>query len=184
MVWRTQRIRPGIQTGKTLVELLVTLTVAAILVAGGTSWLPRFIQESRMVTEVNHFTTALQLARSEAIKQDRRVVLCPSRDAERCGNSFDWPTGWLLFASDDRTRDRFEPLLQAGSLMGTGITLHAGNQRKHIVYQPDGSSGGSNASFVFCDQRNRARPRVICLSNTGRPRLSYRTCSGQPVQCP
>jgi type IV fimbrial biogenesis protein FimT len=170
--------------GMTLPELLVTLAVAAILVTGGTAWLPRFVQEGRMVTEVNHFTTALAVARSEAVKQDRRVVLCPSRDGRRCGNSLDWPAGWLLFASDDRERDADEPLLQAGTLMGTGISMRSGNQRKRIVYYPDGSSGGSNASFTFCDRHSRARPRVICLSNTGRPRLSLTACNGQPVQCP
>jgi type IV fimbrial biogenesis protein FimT len=168
----------------TLPELLVTLAVAAILVVGGTELLPRVIQEGRMVTEVNHFTAALQLARSEAVKQDRRVVLCPSRDQTRCGNSADWPAGWLLFASDDRKRDPDEPLLQAGSLMGTGIGMRSGNHRKRIVYYPDGSSGGSNTSFTFCDRRSRARPRVICLSNTGRPRLSYTACNQQAVQCP
>lgn len=170
--------------GVTLPELLVTLAVAALLVAGGAHWLPRFVQEGRMVTEVNHFATALALARSEAVKRERRVVLCPSRDRTHCGSDADWPEGWLLFASDDTTHDPGEPLLQASVLMGSGITLHAGSHRSRIVYQPDGSSGGSNAAFTFCDRRHRARPRVICLSNTGRPRLSYRTCSGQPVQCP
>jgi type IV fimbrial biogenesis protein FimT len=172
------------EAGLTLAELLITLAVAGILVTAGTNLLPRFVQESRMVTEVNHFTTALALARSTAILQDRRVVLCPSRDQASCGNSRDWPSGWLLFASDDRTRDPGEPLLQAGGLMGTGISLQSGNRRRHIVFQPDGSSGGSNASFTFCDREHLARPRVICLSNTGRARLSDRTCSGQPVQCP
>ncbi|MGB5474672.1 MAG: GspH/FimT family pseudopilin [Gammaproteobacteria bacterium] len=176
--------KPHSQTGMTLAELLITLAVAAILVVGSTTALPRFIQEGRMVTEVNHFTTALALARSTAIMQDHRVVLCPSRDRSSCGSSQDWTSGWLLFASDDRKRDPDEPVLQAGELMGTGITLHAGNQRRHIVYQPDGSSGGTNASFTFCDRRHHARPRVICLSNTGRSRLSRRTCGGQPVRCP
>jgi len=170
--------------GVTLPELLVTLAVAAVLVAGGAHWLPHLVQETRLVTEVNQFATALHHARSEAVKQDRRVVLCPSRDQAHCGNDADWPNGWLLFASDDTTRDPGEPLLAAGTLMDTGITLHAGNHRTRIVFHPDGSSGGSNASFTFCDRQDRARPRVICLANSGRPRLSSRTCSGGPVLCP
>jgi type IV fimbrial biogenesis protein FimT len=172
------------QSGLTLAELLVTLAVAALLVTGGTAALPRFVQEGRMVTGVNHFATALALARSEAVLRDRRVVLCPSRDRASCGTSRDWTSGWLLFASDDTTRDPGEPLLQAGMPMGTGITMHSGSGRRHIMFRPDGSSGGSNAAFTFCDRSHRARPRVICLSNTGRARLSHRTCGGQPVQCP
>lgn len=174
----------GRQAGFTLAELLVTLAVAGILLTGGTAWLPRFVQEGRMVTGVNHFATALALARSEAVTRAWRVVLCPSRDGQHCGGSTDWTTGWLLFASDDTVRDPGEPLLQAGTLTGTGIALHSSNRRRTLVFQSDGSSGGSNASFTFCDRRNHARPRVICLSNTGRARLSRHTCGGLPVQCP
>jgi type IV fimbrial biogenesis protein FimT len=171
-------------SGFTLVELMVTLSVALILSVGTAEYLPNFIQEGRMISEVNEFVTALHLARSEAVKHGRRVVLCPSRDRINCGNSRDWPAGWMLFASDDRERDPSEPLLQAGTLMGTGIDMTSGNYRKRIVYQPDGSSGGSNSSFTFCERRQRARPRVICLSNTGRPRLSYVRCDKKPVNCP
>ncbi len=172
------------QPGVTLVELLVTLSVLLILSVTAVEYLPRFVQESRMVTEVNRFITALQLARSEAVKQGRRVVLCPSRDRVHCGESRDWPHGWMLFASDDRERDPEEPLLQASQLMGTGIDMTSGNYRKRIVFQPDGSSGGSNSSFTFCERRQRARPRVICLSGSGRPRLSHTRCDRTPVICP
>lgn len=175
---------PGRSTGFTLAELLVALAVAGILLTCGTTWLPHVVQESRMVTAVNQFATALVLARSEAVTRARRVVLCPSHDAQQCGMSGDWPDGWLLFASDDTVRDPDEPLLQAGSPMGSGIAMHSSNRRRTLVFQSDGSSGGSNAGFTFCDRRNHARPRVICLSNTGRARLSRHTCSGRPVQCP
>jgi type IV fimbrial biogenesis protein FimT len=180
----TTRHAPYPQGGLTLVELMVTLSVALIVSFGTLEYLPRFVQEGRMVSEVNQFVAALQLARSEAVKRGRRVVLCPSRDRVNCGNSQDWPLGWMLFASDDRERDPNEPVLQAASLMGTGIDMNSGNYRKRIVYQPDGSSGGSNSSFTFCERRQRARPRVICLSGSGRPRLSLTRCDKTPIQCP
>ena len=86
------------QRGVTLPELLVSLSVIATLTTGGISQLRNLIQENRMVTEVNLFVTALQLARSEAVKHGRRVVLCPSLDKVNCGNSSAWTTsstkGW------------------------------------------------------------------------------------------
>ncbi|MGB5260687.1 MAG: GspH/FimT family pseudopilin [Gammaproteobacteria bacterium] len=172
------------QRGLTLPELLVTLTVVLIIAIGMADFLPRFLQESRMITALNGFVAVLHLARSEAIKQGQQVVLCPSRDRLTCGNSLDWSAGWLLFASDNRERELHEPLLQAGPPLGQGIYLHSGNHRKRVVYQPDGSSGGSNSSFTFCGRDKRAPPRVICLSNTGRPRLSRTRCDGKPVECP
>lgn len=179
-----RRTARGQQPGVTLPELLVSLAVIAALTTGAVSQLGSLIRENRMVTEVNLFVAALQLARSEAVKHGRRLVLCPSLDKQNCGNSSAWSFGWLLFASDNREREADEPLLHTGAPLGTGVILHASNYRKRIMYQPDGSSGGSNSSFTFCDIRKVARPRVICLSNSGRPRLSYRRCDGSPIRCP
>jgi type IV fimbrial biogenesis protein FimT len=172
------------QTGVTLPELLASLAVIATLATGIYSQLHAFIQENRMVTEVNLFIAALQLARSEAVKHGRRMLLCPSMDQTNCGNSNAWSHGWLLFASDNRERETDEALLHSGNPLGAGVMLQTSNYRKRIMYQPDGSSGGSNSSFTFCDVRKAAKPRVICLSNTGRPRLTYRRCDGSPIRCP
>ena len=172
------------QQGKTLPELLVSLSIVSTLTVGAVTHGNALIQQNRMTTEVNQFVTALQLARSEAVKHGRRVVLCPSRDTFNCGTSTDWPRGWILFASDDREHDPDEPLLRLGMPLAAGIDMQSGNRRKRIVYQPDGSSGGTNSSFTFCDRRRQARPRVICLSNTGRPRLAHTRCDGRPISCP
>jgi len=169
--------------GTTLPELLISLAVVSTLTVGAGNMMARFIQENRMAAEVNNFVSILHLARSEAVKHGGRVVVCPSGDGNNCGNSQDWNTGWLLFRSNDRERDTDEPLLQTGNPLQSGITMHSGNHRKRIVYQQDGSSGGTNSSFTFCDSRKLARPRVICLSNIGRPRLSLTRCNGKPVDC-
>ena len=175
---------PHKSAGLTLPELLITLAVASVLGIAAADSLPYLIQSNRMVAEVNGFVTALQLARSEAVKHGRRVVLCPSADGEYCADSSQWKQGWILFASDNREREADEPLLQSGNPLGAGILMRSGNYRKRIVYQPEGSSGGSNSSFTFCDMHRRAPPRVICLSNTGRPRLTRTRCDGRPIACP
>jgi type IV fimbrial biogenesis protein FimT len=171
------------QQGLTLPELLIGLGVASLLAMAAAGFLPHGIQSARMTADVNRFVTALHLARSEAIKRQRHLVLCPAAAGDACARRAGWEGGWLLFASDDnREREAAEPLLDRGSSLGTGISMHSG-RRKRIVYQPDGSSGGSNSSFTFCDRRGLARPRVICLSGTGRPRLSTTRCDGRPVAC-
>lgn len=172
------------QRGTTLPELLLGTTLVVLLATGAISGYSRLIRENRMTAEVNRFVSALQLARSEAVKHGRRALLCPSRDAQHCSDSRAWSHGWILFASDNREREAHEPLLQAGSPLGAGITMHSSNHRRRILYQPDGTSGGSNSSFTFCDTRNAARPRVICLANSGRPRVSRTRCDGRPVRCP
>lgn len=171
------------QDGLTLPELVLSLSVISVLSAGGISSMQHFIQENRMAAEVNLFVTALHLARSEAVKHGSRAVLCPSSDGHHCGFSREWVNGWILFASDDREHDADEQLLQTGSPLSSGVRMSSSNYRKRIVYRPDGSSPGTNSSFTFCDGRKRAKPRVICLSNTGRPRLTWTRCDGKPIQC-
>jgi len=171
------------QNGLTLAELIVTLSVMSLLTVCANGPLQHFIQENRMAAEVNQFVTALHLARSEAVKHGSRAVLCPSSDGQNCGNSQEWVNGWILFESDDREHDADEQLLQTGTPFSSGIHMSSGNHRKRIVYQPDGTSPGTNSSFTFCDNRKRAKPRIICLSNTGRPRLTWTQCDGKPIQC-
>ena len=172
------------ESGLTLPELLATLSVAMVMVVGTAEFLPPTVDNTRLVTAVNGFVGALHLARSEAIRRGRTVVLCPRRDDMSCGNSSDWRNGWMLFASDNREREAHEPVLRAGMPLVHGVAMHSGNRRKRIVYQPDGSSGGSNSSFTFCGRHPRTAPRVICLSNSGRARLSRTRCDGKPVVCP
>jgi type IV fimbrial biogenesis protein FimT len=171
------------QNGLTLPELVVTLSVIAILIVCAAGPLQHFIQENRMAAEVNQFVTALHLARSEAIKHGSRIVLCPSSDGRACGYSEEWVDGWILFESQDREHDDEERLLQTGAPLSPGIRMSSSNHRKRIVYQPDGTSPGTNSSFTFCDNRKQAKPRIICLSNTGRPRLTWTQCDGKPIQC-
>ena len=169
--------------GLTLPELLVTLSVASILTFTSLNLLPVLIHSNRMTGEVNRFVTALQLARSEAVKQGRRMVLCPQTGRRACGQAADWKNGWLLFPSEDRDWQAGEPLILATPPLAEFINMRSGNQRKRIVYQPDGSSGGTNSSFTFCDRQELAKPRVICLSNSGRPRTTFTRCDGKPINC-
>ena len=171
-------------SGVSLWELLCALGLGAVVVSLAVPALRTFLLDARRTADINAFVTAVQLARSEAVKHGRRVVLCPSADGEYCADSSQWKPGWILFASDNREREADEALLQSGNPLGAGILMRSGNYRKRIVYQPDGSSGGSNSSFTFCDTRRRAPPRVICLSNTGRPRLTRTRCDGRPIACP
>jgi len=169
--------------GLTLPELLISLSLMSIMAFTALNFLPPLIHSSRMSGEVNRFVVALQLARSEAVKRGRRLVLCPRKQQRVCGRDADWENGWLLFTSDNREREVDEPLILEAPPLAGFIKMRSGNHRKRIVYQPDGSSGGTNSSFTFCDRQELAKPRVICLSNSGRPRTTYTRCDGKPINC-
>ena len=172
--------------GLTLIELLVALAVLAALLAVAVPGLGAFIADGRVAGAVNGLVGSLALARTEAVRRGRKVVLCPSGDGLACDppGAYRWDTGWLVFADldGDRERDPAEPVLRRGGPI-QGVRLESSPGRTRIVFRPLGTSGGSNASFTFCPEE-AAPPRVVCLSNTGRARLSATRCDGTPVACP
>lgn len=81
--------------GLTLVELIVTITVLAILVTVGIPQFQGLVQGNRATSAANELLGSLQFARSEAVKRSRPVTICPSSDQATCSGS-DWSVGWII----------------------------------------------------------------------------------------
>lgn len=82
--------------GFTLIELMLTISVAAVLLTVGVPSFQEFIASNRLTSEVNGLSAFIQLARSEAIKSGRRVTLCASSDGTSCATTGYWEQGYLF----------------------------------------------------------------------------------------
>ena len=82
--------------GFTLIELIVTVAIAAIVLAIAVPSFQETITSNRLTTFSNTFVASLNLARSEAIKQNRRVTLCSSTDGLSCATG-GYQQGWIIF---------------------------------------------------------------------------------------
>jgi len=89
--------------GFTLLELLVTLAVAAILLSYGVPSFIDTVRNGRATANANDLITALSFARSEAVKRGARVTVCASDDAATCGGA--WTDGWIVIADGAVTDD-------------------------------------------------------------------------------
>lgn len=90
------------QSGFTLVELLVTVAIAAIVLSVAVPSMRDIIQNSRISSVTNELVSALMVARSEAIRQNAMACVCPSvttRNAvPACVASGNWESGWIAFS--------------------------------------------------------------------------------------
>lgn len=72
------------QAGFTLVELMVTVAIAAILLGIGVPSFRALIENNRIAAASNDVVTALQYARSEAVKRGVLVDVCGTADQATC----------------------------------------------------------------------------------------------------
>jgi type IV fimbrial biogenesis protein FimT len=170
--------------GYTLPELVFTMAIAAGLLGWGVPAFRDLQLNAARTREVNQFVQAIYLARSEAIKRNGVVSLCPSLDGAWCAPSgTPWHGGWIIFVNRDRdspaARDADEDLLRVYAPWERGAV---NANRATLSFRPFGQMGVT-ATFTFCDQRGSSAARAVIISQTGRPRVSDRSASNTALVC-
>ena len=164
--------------GFTLVELMVTLVIAAILLTAGVPSFNTLIKNNRLTTSNNELVSALNLARSEAIKRGLRVTVCKSSDQASCDTSgTGWQQGWIVFTDTNDNADydsATETLLRVhGPLPGQLSVSGNSNVANYISYVAAGQSRLTSGAFQagtlsLCDDRTGNIGNNLVLSVTGR----------------
>ncbi len=167
--------------GFTLIELMITLFIAAILLTVGVPSFNGVIKNSRLATATNEFITAANLARSESIKRGVRVTVCKSNNGAACTNANNWDQGWIVFTDENNNaayNNATETLLRVANGLGNNLVLSGNvNVANYISYVASGQSrtigGGLQIGTVsLCDDRAGNFGRNMALSSTGRLSLT------------
>ena len=171
------------QPGYSLYELVITIAVASTVLAASIPTFGKIVAQNRQRTEINALFHAVHLARKESIVRRRVVSICPSPNGRQCLPGRDWSAGWLMFVNEDRDEP---PLVDAGEAI---LHRHAVNPSVRLSANRRGFSlrsiwkRATNGTIVACDSADRARPRALVVSYTGRPRVALETTSGAPYRC-
>jgi type IV fimbrial biogenesis protein FimT len=158
-------------TGFTALELVITVSIAGILLAAGIPSFQEFSNRQQLKATVNSLQNDLMMARSEAVHLNARVVACPGDPARGCTETSEWSEGWIVFTDGnaDRQRQQTEAVIRRGyGLENLVIRSTAG--RTDIRFFPDGSAPGSNSSITFCGLGGPTQARKLVISNIGRIR--------------
>lgn len=168
--------------GFTLIELMIAISIMAIILVVGVPSFQTSIQNNRVTTNANGLVSAIMIARSEAIKRGVDVQILSNS-----GNA-NWTTGWTVIA-DDNNDGVFNSspvvstcippadcLVYTNAGLNNGVTLNAVvNNNTLFQFDPRGrlrTAASNSDTLVMCDNRGFVEEaRAIVIANTGRGRV-------------
>jgi len=177
------------QSGFTLLELMLVVTLAGLLLGLGIPAMGNFIRNARITGAANDVMAALHFTRSEAIKRRQAVTLCTSAnplDANpTCANS-PLLTGWIAFVENNPNpvdfgqRDAGEAVLLQREPIPATITARASANPFRVTYLLNGfATNVAAAQLVLCDERGNvpsggqlSAARGILVAATGRAQVT------------
>ena len=173
--------------GLTLIELLITITIAAILAAVALPNMSEFVKNNARSARLNDLSTAINFARSTAITRGVPVAICARSTAngKACStNPSDFTNGVVVVQAASTAVSRAGPLVTPAPweairvIEGTSATTSRfTGDAAFVVFEPSGmpSAAVANLRFVHCDNRDGSsaqHARAIVMSATGHAAIS------------
>jgi len=192
------RVRPGtarrLGAGVTLIELMVTVSLIALLATFAAPSYRSFVVNQQLSTASADFLTALLQARSEAVRLGKQVMVVPVQEVQGpSASSYSWLDGWCIFvdanasgAYDSATSTLINCTKKQGLSGVVAVTTGSGKtsgpfaeSKPFFAYSPAGfavapasrySSGSINGK-LWLTAAETARDRAVIVSKSGRPRI-------------
>jgi len=164
---------PKTSRGYTVIELMIVVTVTAILLAVAVPNFRTTLKNNRLTTSANSLASALQLARTEAITRKTEVSVCgcdTSQDPPIC-SAGEYEKGWAVFVTNDDQHDVCEgEVIRIWGALPKDLEIHAPGLTG-ILYNPSGQTdldSGDTRFILNSEGCTLESAREVRISKTGR----------------
>ena len=145
--------------GFTLIELMITVTIFAILLGVALPSFTNMMDNRKMVSQLSKLTAVIAYGRSEAVTRSVSVIICSSSDGSSCAGNNNWEQGWIMFAdvdgdgaADANSADCAigqDCMLNVQDRLPDGVTLRG--SVANLVYTATGDpAAGGGTTFRLC----------------------------------
>ncbi|MBS0289913.1 MAG: GspH/FimT family pseudopilin [Proteobacteria bacterium] len=171
------------KSGFTLIELIITIAVLAIVLAIAIPAFTSTIQNNLIASTNNDLISALMYARSEAMKRNVPVSVCAPSDNTytACGGS--WNLGWIIFVNPTGgsalSNTTSAPMLRTQQITDQTISITTSPSVSIATYNGSGFPATNTGNVAFTIKATGCTidsGRQITISLTGRPAVTNVTC--------
>lgn len=180
------------QSGVTLLELIIAVTVLAIVTTTALPALQELFENTARRASMQRMVGLFHLARTEAVNTGTIVTICPLDDDNRCTGDWERPVHVFADSGNQRALASDEHLLRISEPPDSGSwDVRVGN-RGYFQYRPDGRIRGTLGNLTWCPESGEETNAGQLIVNMG-GRLRYardhsgdgvvQGSDGQPVAC-
>lgn len=170
--------------GLTLLELMVTVAIVAILITSVGPSIQSILITNKITADVNSLSSILRFARHTAVNNQTSVTLCATTDYSKC--STEWQNAKMVFIDENENnqRDDEETLLVAGDPISGSNSISGASAA--IIFEEDGSLDSNSAlALQFCPNNSDddSFSRAVVVTAFGRISVGEADSDGDALSC-